>query len=241
MRIICPTCASHYEVELEKIAAQGQLVRCARCRDVWLVRSPEAQAAPAPAPEPRIVASAPAVEPVPAAVIDFQAAKVRLRRRERPSPAGQGRATSLNGLAVGAALLSSLACLYGFRTTVVRHMPAARAAYAALGLPVGGESLALRDVRSVLVADGGETVLQLQGKIANLRDKPTSVPGLTVVVRSEGKAPLYTWTAAAPQPTLARGESVDFKTRLVSPPGGARDVRVSFADAGTATTALLAP
>ena len=39
MRIICPTCASHYEVDAGKIGLEGRQVRCAECRDVWLVRA----------------------------------------------------------------------------------------------------------------------------------------------------------------------------------------------------------
>jgi hypothetical protein len=84
-------------------------------------------------------------------------------------------------------------------------------------------------------------VLTLEGRIANVGDKPVAVPGITVVVRSEGKAPLYTWTTAPPKPTLASGETMEFKARLDSPPAAGRDVRVSFAAPAGKTMALLAP
>ena len=113
----------------------------------------------------------------------------------------------------------------------MRHLPAAGALYAAVGLPVNPDGLALRDVRSGLVADGGKTVLMLEGTISNLRGADTPVPALAVVVRDADRTPLYAWTAPAPKATLAKGETVAFRSRLAAPPASGRDVRVTFADA----------
>jgi predicted Zn finger-like uncharacterized protein len=35
MLIICPSCATSYDVELASLGARGRQVRCVRCRDVW--------------------------------------------------------------------------------------------------------------------------------------------------------------------------------------------------------------
>lgn len=35
MLIVCPSCATSYEVELESLSPSGRQVRCARCRAVW--------------------------------------------------------------------------------------------------------------------------------------------------------------------------------------------------------------
>ena len=123
----------------------------------------------------------------------------------------------------------------GFRGAIVTRLPAAAPTFAALGLPVLHNGLALQDVRSVVSAEGGKTVLDLEGRIANLHDRSVTVPDLTVMVRDAAAMPLYTWKAAAPKPSLAGGETVAFRTRLSAPPTGGRDVRVSFADAGTST------
>ena len=241
MRIICPTCSSHYEVELDKIAAQGQLVRCARCREVWLVRAP-AQATVAGTPTATPVSpvrpgAAPTVSNR-AEVVDFAAARTRLRSREAPVN-GSRRAGSLSSFAVGAVLLSSLLSLYAFRESVVERLPATAAAYAAVGLPVGTGGLALRDVHSVIFAEGGESVLTLQGRITNLKDETVTVPKIAVSVRGKGQVALYSWTTTAPKTTLARGESVAFTARLASPPTGGNDVRVSFAAPDRTTMAAL--
>lgn len=250
MRIICPTCSSHYEVESDKIDPKGQLVRCAQCREVWLVRAPdEAAAAPpepvepalappaAPPPEetsqlaPRPVPPAPAAPATARVVpIDFQRASLRLRRRRDTAEPAPARAGSLGAITLGAVVLTSLMTVYGFQGTITRHLPAASAAYAAVGLPVNTEGLALRDVHSALVAEGSETVLTLEGKIANLRNGATTVPALSVVVRGDTDVPLYTWTATAPKSKLEAGETMVFRSRLAEPPAAGRNVQVSFVD-----------
>src|SRR5262245_6143735 len=45
MQIVCPNCATGYDVQASALGAEGRSVRCARCRTVW-------HATPAPEPEP---------------------------------------------------------------------------------------------------------------------------------------------------------------------------------------------
>lgn len=257
MRIICPTCSSHYEVESDKIDPKGQLVRCAQCRGVWLVRAPEEEvaaapleaveptpeqppetsrlaprpAAPIPAPmSPAVPPAAPVVAPARVVPIDFQSASLRLRRRRDAAETPPARASSLGAITIGAVVLTALMAVYGFRGAITRHLPAAGTAYAAVGLPVDTDGLALRDVHSALVAEGSETVLTLEGKIANLRNGATTIPALNVVVRGDTNVPLYTWTATAPKSKLEPGETVVFRSRLAEPPAAGRNVQVSFVD-----------
>lgn len=63
MLIVCPTCATSYDVEPASLGANGRQVRCVRCRSVWLAElnraaqltaaadalGPGASALPAPA------------------------------------------------------------------------------------------------------------------------------------------------------------------------------------------------
>ncbi len=61
MRLICPNCATQYEVPDSAIPAQGRKVECGNCGNGWHVSPPEAEAAPAPQvtePEP-VLADAP--------------------------------------------------------------------------------------------------------------------------------------------------------------------------------------
>lgn len=133
-------------------------------------------------------------------------------------------------LGIAAAVLCAAAALLGARETVVRHAPALGPAYAALGLPVNTLGLALREVSGALEEENGKTVLVLQGTISNLRGDATPVPRLALAVRDAASAPLYTWSAPAPKPSLAGGETIAFRSRLAAPPAGGRDVQVSFAE-----------
>src|ERR1700688_1983782 len=36
MLIVCPSCATHYQVEAPLLGERGRSVRCVRCRTVWL-------------------------------------------------------------------------------------------------------------------------------------------------------------------------------------------------------------
>src|ERR1700674_2737589 len=36
MLIVCPSCATHYQVEAPLLGEHGRSVRCVRCRTVWL-------------------------------------------------------------------------------------------------------------------------------------------------------------------------------------------------------------
>src|SRR5262245_49592459 len=49
MQIVCPNCATRYDVQPAAIGADGRSVRCARCRTVWHAT---------PEPEPAVVAAA---------------------------------------------------------------------------------------------------------------------------------------------------------------------------------------
>ena len=63
MLIVCPTCATSYDVELASLQPSGRQVRCVRCRTIWRAAPRHADkllaAAAAIAPEPQ-VARAPA-------------------------------------------------------------------------------------------------------------------------------------------------------------------------------------
>lgn len=238
MRIICPTCASHYELEADKIGATGQLVRCAECREVWLVRLPDAAASERPASPPK---DEPRPDREPSAfqaagraasgAIDFSAARLRLRRRqESPAAAEARRKGGITLLSVGVIGALALGLAGGFRSAIVARLPAVAPAYAAVGLPTHPEGLALREVHSVVTAQGDTRTLTLEGSIANLGTRATPVPNLTVVVRDRAETPLYSWTAVPPKTLLGRGETMAFRSRLTSPPATGHDVRVSFAE-----------
>src|ERR1700675_273533 len=74
MLIVCPTCATSYDVELASLQPNGRQVRCVRCRAIWRAAPSHADkllaAADAIGPEPQMAqapagafAEAPALQP----------------------------------------------------------------------------------------------------------------------------------------------------------------------------------
>ena len=45
MLIVCPNCATSYQVEPSSLGATGRSVRCVRCKKVWFASNTEAMAA----------------------------------------------------------------------------------------------------------------------------------------------------------------------------------------------------
>ena len=58
MLIVCPSCATSYDVELASLGPLGRQVRCSRCRTVWRA---------APAHADKLLAAAEAIAPAPVA------------------------------------------------------------------------------------------------------------------------------------------------------------------------------
>jgi len=66
MLIVCPSCATSYEIDPGSVGASGRMVRCARCRATWFA-TPPAAAAPVDAFVDSVIAEAEAEQAPPAA------------------------------------------------------------------------------------------------------------------------------------------------------------------------------
>jgi len=122
--------------------------------------------------------------------------------------------------------------LLGARHGIVQHMPAAAPLYAAIGLPVNLDGLDLRNVTSVLENGAGGKRLLIKGEIVNLKSRTGKLPNLQMALRGKDGRDLYTWQAPSPQSRIKANATIRFVARLDSPPGGAQDVFVRFAQKG---------
>jgi predicted Zn finger-like uncharacterized protein len=82
MLIVCPSCASRYEIAEDKIGAGGRKVRCAACQTTWQIEAPASAAdeqseGSAPEPEP---AADPPFPPAPSAQETAAELEEELRR-----------------------------------------------------------------------------------------------------------------------------------------------------------------
>jgi len=316
MLIVCPSCATSYDVEPASLGANGRQVRCVRCRTVWraepdratkLVAAAAALGSGAPAlpdapaiaavatqeivaaagddgwadPPPEAppaertaaaIAEAPTgagepaeaatvaagpeaaataeVEAPPLAPVDLDAGRPPIeidgdRRAVRADDAAEDieslaarrfptrrRGLQIPSLSRLQALILVLlivdAMVIGWRKDIVRLLPQTASLYASLGLPVNLRGLSFEGLATGLETHGGVPILVVHGRIVNVTGAITEVPRIKLVVRDAAKREIYSWTVAPPQARLPPYQSVDFTSRLASPPAGSHDVLIRF-------------
>lgn len=251
MLIVCPACASEYEIPAEHVGASGRQVRCAACRETWFIsatsalpRAVEADALPENGLEaPLTPIEGPVIEQ-PAPYDHPQAAAPKSRRRARAKPkktrprlsglkASRPRTRLLaTGLACAALVLSTLA----LRATIVAAIPQAASLFASIGLPVNLRGIEIRDVavfQNPQVGDKpGELVVE--GDLLGIANRRVAVPDLAIEVRDEHDQTLYRWTVAGPRASLDAAESARFRASLSAPPATGRSVSLRFVEAAPA-------
>lgn len=259
MLIVCPSCASQYELDAAKLGPEGRKVRCASCKTSWHVE-------PAVFPEPPSEAETQALlaeELERAAAIDAEitalaaeasgqggaaeppavevpVAAVPKRRGKRPAKPSKVSGAFLlrggTGLPVAAALagLSLLGIVAWQREAAVRAAPQLAGLFEKVGMPVNVRGLSLSAIESGLVEDGQNRFLVVEGDVTNVTKSKTAVPLIEVAVKDAGGTTLYTWTTEPSRASLEPAELIRFRARLASPPEHGQSVRVRFTSAQTA-------
>ena len=120
MLIVCPSCASRYELDAAKLGPSGRTVRCAKCDTRWHVEPQEPVA-----PEPQEVPP-PRKRPPPR---KKSRASARLSRARRL----RGLASPLGVTALGLAIIAGLVWQ---RDLAVRAAPQLASQFERVGLPV---------------------------------------------------------------------------------------------------------
>jgi len=100
----------------------------------------------------------------------------------------------------------------------------------AVGQPVNLRGIEFRNVSYERQTENGLPVLAVRGEVVNIADEVRVLPPLRVGLSDGGDPPreLYHWTFTLPEKELVPQQSVDFVTRLSSPPPEARDLEVRF-------------
>ncbi len=260
MLIVCPSCASQYELDAAKLGPEGRKVRCAACKTAWHV-APETLFPEPPSEEEtqallaeeleRAAAidaeiTALAAEAEAKAAIEAQAdvaAETAPPARRRRS-AGKGRPSKIHqsargrGAALPAAIAVAGLALLGLaawqRDAVVRTAPQLAGLFETVGLPVNVRGLQLSAVESGLIEDGANRFLVVEGDVTNITRSKATVPLIEVAVKDAAGATLYTWTTEPPRASLEPAELIRFRARLASPPEKGQSVRVRFTSNATA-------
>lgn len=157
-----------------------------------------------------------------AGIETFTARRVRRRAKRKRLD----RAAALPLVIIG--LVAVLAGLLAWRKDVVRFAPQTAPLYAAIGLPVNLRGLVFDGVRTTRETADGVSVLIVEGTIVSVSSRTVEVPRLRFGVRNAAGLEVYAWTSVPPRAVLPPGETVEFRSRLASPPADGRDVVVRF-------------
>jgi hypothetical protein len=106
------------------------------------------------------------------------------------------------------------------RQRIVAWAPAMATVYAAIRLPVNVRGLEFTNVKALLLQEGNQRILAVEGQISNIRGQKVNVPDLGVSITNSDGREVYRWVAKSPQPRLAVGEQAFFRARLNAPPEG---------------------
>ena len=169
--------------------------------------------------------------PLPDAVhahLDSENVESFAARRNRLKTRRQQKRRSPRWTAIILVLFAFNVALIGARNEVVRYLPQTASLFGAIGLPVNLRNQKFENVRISKDTQDGANTLIVEGMIVSTANKPTEVPRLRFAARNASGQEVYTWTALANRSILGPGESLEFSSRLVSPPADASDVMVRF-------------
>ena len=202
--------------------------------------APAAEAANIPRSEPVAISEAPSLvpqtelSPSDAAVAETDEIENFAARRRRLQARRKQARRSSRWTALILVLFAFNVALIGARSEVVRF-PQTASLFAAVGLPVNLRNLKFENMRISKEAQEGLSSLVVEGTIVSVTNRQTEVPRLRFAARDSAGQEVYTWMALPGRSTLGPGETLDFRSRFVSPPANAVDVVVRFANAQEAT------
>ena len=160
------------------------------------------------------------MEPIPEGLGDPGLRSRRAYRRP-PSPPVERRSSLLLGWLLLLFVVAGLSGGFYFgRDRLVEAAPGAVRLYALLGLPVGevGSGLELRDVKSVRRLVDGESVIIIEGLVANVSEKERQVPLMRASLLDSDGEELDQWTFSAQAEALPPGGTTVFETSMQNPP-----------------------
>ncbi|WP_018045476.1 zinc-ribbon domain-containing protein [Methylobacterium sp. 88A] len=247
MLIVCPACASEYDIATDRVGVEGRSVRCAACRETWFI-SPDEVAAALAEEMAEIQAAMGSVEGRGEAQADLdaweaalaeeaQAAAVGPVPEEKPVRKPRGRTPppkrwgAMSPVAAfGLALLAGIPLALLARSTVVRAMPQSAALYAGIGMPVNLRGIEIRDLSAFQTqGEGAASQLVVEGDVVGVAGNPVPVPPIEVEVRDAQDQTIYRWTVAPPRSSLEDRETARFRASLSAPPAQGRTIKVGFA------------
>lgn len=229
----CPACGTPEPVSAGAIADRRiHMIVCRNCGETWPARAPDASV-PADRAATADGSVAPILDAVRRPLVSYAGGRsdpwsAMLAADSRPiaTPRRHGLAAT----ATVAVLLC--AAFLTLRPAAVAAVPDLAGLYAALGLPVNLDGLAIENVVATRSAsDEGEPApLTIAGTLRNIGGGRRSVPPFAVALTDADGRLLHRLTMASPVDAVPDGGSAAFALTVEAAPQQAREVVVSFAD-----------
>ena len=227
MIISCPSCATRYNLQEQRIPADGMAISCASCGHRWIESRAIEIVDISPSNMPTVIEHG--FEPdseVKRLVEASKKAKEAFATRKRQ------RLARLRGWAILAGfLVAPLGAAASFPEAVVSIAPITVRAYDAIGYNVNIFGLEVRRIEQQHAIVDGTRVLTIKGEITNVSNSPQKLPWLRFGLNDGNRQEVYSWTLDTGARPLRAGETTSFVTRVASPPETAKNVQIRFAHA----------
>jgi hypothetical protein len=142
-----------------------------------------------------------------------------------PEPPRQRRFPMIAG---AIAALVFLGAFFGGREAAVTALPDLASLYAAIGLPVHLDGIAIEDVAAERSSTSTGDRIVVRGMIRNVSRDEMAVPQLAAILYDSAKVPALGESFDPPAETIARGEAAPFLLTLDGVPPQATEVAVRF-------------
>lgn len=240
MILICPSCDTRYFTEASALGGSGRKVKCTSCGHSWFATPPEEGDIATAPPEAaglsreqveRLRRNAAQSAAAGGPHAEFRMREMERRRRNRAMAAvlaWGGGLVLFGGAATAAA---------AFRDSVVSAWPRTATVYTALGLKVNRFGLDLANVTARRSFDGTTPVLTVAGKVQNRSGAARKAPLVRVSMRDEHGKEVGHWLDRLPRAEIPAAATVEFSTRIVSPPLETYALTLTFAAADAASAA----
>ena len=219
MILTCPSCGTRYQMDRTHLAPPGGEVRCAKCLTVWFHAVSERDVSPDQDRDEMSVIEKTAAEAI-AKASSLRTTQTANRTRLALA-AGLGALIIFFGTFFWAAI--------SFRHEIATVWPQSEAFYALINLPVNVQGLAFEEITQDRLAENGENVLQISGRVVNVSERELTVPAIHVSLLDAAEREVYGWTFNAGVATLGPGQWSHFLARLPNPPPEIARTELSFA------------
>jgi predicted Zn finger-like uncharacterized protein len=269
MILTCPSCASSYFVDDDKIGVSGRTVRCASCGETWFARQDDGSVTGSDAgetepswadpadlepilPDP-VSSDAPgnsdqaATDPAPEQEAQRDGLEAPLISPQSTGKTVLGKPAQTKGFSgltwpiLGLALASILVLAGLFRNQVVKVWPRSASAYALVGLAINPVGLTFEKIKVVRVMQEGRAALRVSGAIRNIEDEPRDLPPIRIALLNPQGKEVMVQIGRMDGVRIPPRQERYFATILVDPPAQSRDLSVTFQPNGSAGPAQSSP